>query len=136
MAAPQGDPLLTGEATRNPTWCDKIRMNELDPTMRSAYYWFAGGLALLLGTGSMIQPATTTTFITAVPDGYDKIPTAQTWLFAVYLPVLFLYNFLFNTFKSSPMIVVTIMCVIYGVIYLGVGIDFLVAYDWKHMSEG
>merc|ERR1719162_2321680 len=98
-------------------------LKELEPQMRSAYYWFAGGLCLLLGSQLMIQPPTTSTFINSV--SYDKIPVAQTWLPAVYLPVLFLYNFLFNAFKSRPIVMVTILCLLYAVVYGVVPSTFL-----------
>lgn len=123
-----------GEAPQEPTWCDKLLLKELDPQMRGAYFWFAGGLCLLLGSQNMIQPPTTTTFINSV--SYAEIPVAQTWLPVVYLPVLFLYNFLFNTFKSSPIVMVTIMCLIYALIYVAIGINTLLIYDWKGHKEG
>merc|ERR1719460_3110217 len=109
-------------------------MKELDPNMRSAYLWFAGVLCLLLGSQNMIQPPTTSTFINSV--AYAKIPVAQTFLPLVYLPVLFLYNFLFNTFKSSPIVVVTIMCLLYCVIYSAVAVEVIMVYDWKEHKEG
>eukprot|EP00931_Biecheleriopsis_adriatica_P121322 TRINITY_DN96402_c0_g1_i1.p1 TRINITY_DN96402_c0_g1~~TRINITY_DN96402_c0_g1_i1.p1 ORF type:complete len:556 (+),score=64.69 TRINITY_DN96402_c0_g1_i1:75-1670(+) len=122
------------QASRQPTWCEKILLNELEPQMRGAYFYFAAGLLLILGSQSMIQPPTTSTFINSV--AYEKIPVAQTWLPGVYLPVLFFYNFLFTTFKSTPTVVVTILCILYAVIYWVVAINTLLSYDWTHNKEG
>lgn len=125
---------LANAGMQEMSWCAKISLQELDPQMRTAYFWFAGGLCLLLGTQGMIQPPTTSTFINSV--GYDTIPVAQTWLPLVYLPVLFLYNFLFNTFKKTPVVMVTIMCLIYSAIYWVVAANTLAIYDWKAGKEG
>jgi len=116
------------------TWCEKILMKELDPLMRSAYLWYAGALCLLLGSQNMIQPPTTSTFINSV--AYEKIPLAQTWLPVVYLPVLFLYNFLFNTFKRTPIVMVVLMCCLFSILYWVIAINTLVVYDWKGHKEG
>lgn len=122
------------QAPPQATWCDKMLLKELDPTMRRAYYWFAGALCLLLGSQNMIQPPTTSTFINSV--SYNEIPVAQTWLPLVYLPVLFLYNFLFNTFKSSPIVMVAIMCLGYSIIYWIVAVNVLLVYDYEKHQEG
>lgn len=107
---------------------------ELLPHQRKAYFYFAAGLFLLLGSQSMIQPPTTSTFINSV--AYSKIPLAQTWLPVVYLPILFFYNFLITTFKATPIVVVAIMCVLYSVIYWAVAINTLLVYDWHGHKEG
>jgi ATP/ADP translocase len=131
---PLANPVDQSGQQRQATWCDKMLLKELDPTVRSAYFWFAGALLLLLGSQNMIQPPTTSTFINSV--AYEKIPVAQTWLPLVYLFVLFLYNFLFNAFKGRPMVLVTIMCLLYSAIYWVVAVNCLLVYDWKGHKEG
>jgi hypothetical protein len=109
-------------------------MKELTPGQRKAYLYFATGLTLLLGSQNMIQPPTTSTFINSV--AYSKIPLAQTWLPAVYLPVLFFYNFLFNAFRENPAIMVTILCLFYSGLYWYVAVNTLLVYDFKTRTEG
>eukprot|EP00930_Biecheleria_cincta_P086957 TRINITY_DN76212_c0_g1_i1.p1 TRINITY_DN76212_c0_g1~~TRINITY_DN76212_c0_g1_i1.p1 ORF type:complete len:558 (+),score=76.90 TRINITY_DN76212_c0_g1_i1:166-1839(+) len=116
------------------TWCEKMFLKELKSDQRRAYFWFATGLFMLLGSQSMIQPPTTSTFINSV--AYSKIPLAQTWLPVVYLPILFFYNFLITTFKKTPMVVIVIMCLLYSGIYWAVAVNTLLVYDWKGGKEG
>jgi hypothetical protein len=109
-------------------------LREFGPDQRRAYFFFAGALFLLLGSQNLIGPATTSTFINSV--AYEKIPVAQTWLPFIYIPILFFYNFMINTFRSRPVIVMSVMCLVYSAIYVVVAVDTLLVYDWEGHKEG
>lgn len=106
-----------------PSWCDKQLLRELPIEWRRAYLFFALSLVLVLGTASMINPATISTFVDSV--GIDMQPVAQTYLPLVLLPVIFLYNFLWAAL-GSPRRLVVVLCAVYAAIYILIAVRALV----------